>query len=150
MDKIKFSDFSLLKVKRIQGGGLDVHYEVENEYKQRLHIESPLPIHEDMRKVFDKIAIHVPSFLSLSSSAIVTSVSVSGKKCGMVIGARYYNTYLQEVNTATPRILLTEEAPSVLEQAVWNELRILWKELEREVYAYIYDGKIAEEEVFNE
>lgn len=52
--------FSLSKVKVINGGGLDVHFEVEEAcgaevYRENYHLTSGKEIHPDLQKLFDKL-----------------------------------------------------------------------------------------------
>lgn len=54
------SAFALNKVKMIAGGGLDVHFEVEEVcgaevYRENYHVESTKEIHPDLRKLFDSL-----------------------------------------------------------------------------------------------
>lgn len=52
--------FILSKVKTISGGGLDVHFEVEETcgaeiYRENYHLSSTKEIHPDLQKLFDKL-----------------------------------------------------------------------------------------------
>lgn len=52
--------FSMSKVKVINGGGLDVHFEVEEAcgaevYRENYHLTSGKEIHPDLQKLFDKL-----------------------------------------------------------------------------------------------
>ena len=52
--------FYLSKVKVISGGGLDVHFEVEETcgaevYRENYHLSSSKGIHPDLQKLFDKL-----------------------------------------------------------------------------------------------
>ena len=52
--------FFLSKVKVISGGGLDVHFEVEETcgaevYRENYHLSSSKDIHPDLQKLFDKL-----------------------------------------------------------------------------------------------
>lgn len=52
--------FALNKVKVISGGGLDVHFEVEEScgseiYNEHYHLSSTKEIHPDLRKLFEKL-----------------------------------------------------------------------------------------------
>ncbi len=52
--------FFLNKVKTISGGGLDVHFEVEETcgqeiYRENYHLASSKEIHPDLQKLFDKL-----------------------------------------------------------------------------------------------
>lgn len=52
--------FSLSKVKVINGGGLDVHFEVEEAcgaevYRENYHLTSGKEIHPDLQKLFDRL-----------------------------------------------------------------------------------------------
>lgn len=52
--------FMLSKVKTISGGGLDVHFEVEETcgaevYRENYHLSSTKEIHPDLQKLFDKL-----------------------------------------------------------------------------------------------
>lgn len=52
--------FALNKVKVISGGGLDVHFEVEEScgseiYRENYHLSSTKEIHPDLRKLFEKL-----------------------------------------------------------------------------------------------
>lgn len=70
------SAFALSKVKVISGGGLDVHFEVEEAcgaeiYTENYHIASSKGIHPDLQKLFDKLkpivarVFHVTFFRTL-------------------------------------------------------------------------------------
>lgn len=52
--------FALSKVKVISGGGLDVHFEVEEAcgaevYRENYHLSSSKEIHPDLKKLFDQL-----------------------------------------------------------------------------------------------
>lgn len=52
--------FALSKVKVISGGGLDVHFEVEETcgaeiYRENYHLSSTKEIHPDLKKLFDRL-----------------------------------------------------------------------------------------------
>lgn len=52
--------FALSKVKTIPGGGLDVHFEVEEAcgaevYRENYHLSSSKEIHPDLKSLFDKL-----------------------------------------------------------------------------------------------
>lgn len=52
--------FALSKVKVISGGGLDVHFEVEETcgaevYRENYHLSSSKEIHPDLKKLFDQL-----------------------------------------------------------------------------------------------
>lgn len=54
------NSFALSKVKTISGGGLDVHFEVEEAcgaevYRENYHLSSSKEIHPDLKKLFDQL-----------------------------------------------------------------------------------------------
>lgn len=70
------SAFYLKKVKIINGGGLDVHFEVEEKcgeeiYRENYHLASSKDIHPDLRDCFDRLRpimgriFNITSFLSM-------------------------------------------------------------------------------------
>lgn len=117
----------------------------ENEY----HVKVSRPIHDDLQDLFDKdLAAIVCDILSVTSEypVIPTGVAFAGKDDN--IGIRIsgtIETVFGAVKFKTPRIKYKAG-----ETKVDAQLTILADKLVNEVYAYLYENKTAEMEVFGE
>jgi len=85
MNNVTEKAFSLAKVKKLKGGGLDVHYEVaENNgsetYNNKYHVENVREVHPDMTKLFDDLKpIVAQVFGMLDFKSTANELTIKGR-----------------------------------------------------------------------
>lgn len=173
--------FYLSKVKVISGGGLDVHFEVEENcgaevYRENYHLSSSKDIHPDLQKLFDKLKpimaqvfyltfmntlIAKPEFKAtakqkeLSDKAKdeiidklnVIGVSLSGKddNVGVVLTGTITAASNQKMAINSHRMKFADTLYGFEE-----ELEQIVGDIERETYMFLFKGKKAQLEIFDE
>lgn len=173
--------FSLSKVKVISGGGLDVHFEVEEAcgaefYRENYHLASSKEIHPDLKALFARLkpimarVYHLTFFRTLMDTTEfkatkkqqelaedsfreildkieVTGISLSGKyeNVGVVLTGVFVADTNQKMAINTHRMKLKE-----IKYGFEEELEEMVGSIEREVYAFLFRGKKAQLELFDE
>lgn len=181
MKKPSKDAFALSKAKMIPGGGLDVHFVVEEAcgaeiYKEDYHISSTKDIHPDLGNLFKKLSpimariyhlsffrslLETPEFKATSAQKkqaekafeevlnklSVTGISLSGKdeNVGVVITAAFTADSNQKMAINSHRVKFKEERYGFEE-----DMEKIIGEIELEVYAFLFENKKAQLELFDE
>lgn len=123
----------------------DDNIKSENEY----HVKVSRPIHDDLQDLFDKdLAAIVCSILNVTSEYPVIPTGITFAGMNDNIGIRISGdivTAFGRVKFKTPRIKY-----KLGESPVDAQLTILADKLINEVFAYLFENKMAEMEVFGE
>lgn len=170
--------FALSKVKMLKDGGLDVHYEVtetigNESYTNKYHVESAKDIHPDLRECFVRLRpimgriFNITSFLSMIEANFkatkvqqemarnfanemlqnidVCGVSYSGQddNVGVVLSGVFTVSNNQKVAINSPRLKF-----NTITFGFEEELEDITATIEAEVYAFLFNGKKAQLELF--
>lgn len=173
--------FALSKVKTIPGGGLDVHFEVEEAcgaevYRENYHLSSSKEIHPDLKSLFDQLkpimarVYHLSFFRSLLETPDfkatkkqqelaeeafkevlgkldVTGISLSGKdnNVGVVLTGTFTADSNQKMAINSHRMKFSDTRYGFEE-----EMEAIIGKIETEVYAFLFENKRAQLELFDE
>ena len=162
--------FYLSKVKVISGGGLDVHFEVEETcgaevYRENYHLSSSKDIHPDLKKLFDKLKpIMAQVFYLTFMNTLIAKPEFKATAKQKELSDTAKDDIIGKLNVIGVSLSGTITAASNQKMAINShrmkfadtlygfeeELEQIVGDIEREVYLFLFKNKKAELELFDQ